>query len=822
MYNHKEIEPRWRQSWEDQGLFQKTYVDRNSNKKKNYLLFAFPYPSGEGLHVGHVESKTALDILARYKRMKGEDVFFPVGWDAFGLPAENYAIKTGVPPAETTKKAIKTFTRQIKEIGISYDWATEIATCHPEYYRWTQWIFIQMLKKGLAYKKKAPVNWCPSCKTVLANEQVVEGGCERCGTQVLQKDLEQWFAGITKYRDELISGLDQVDWPLYTKQKQLNWIGRSEGAQITFKIDGADDVLSVFTTAHDTIFGVTFMVLAPEHNLIAKYLQSKPAGFNYDEVNAYVEKTKTKLEEDRIINKEKSGVFTGMYAVNPANGKKVPVWTADYVLSGYGTGAIMAVPGHDDRDFDFAQKHGIPVEYLVEGLDFLSYSGEVKNNKSSYVMKNSGEFSGMNYEDGRKAILAKFEKEGVGEAKVEYRLRDWLVGRQRYWGPPLPVVYDPQGNPHPVKEEHLPWILPTDVDFKPTGESPLKDSKEFKERVERLYGKGWTPEYDTLDTFVDSSWYFLRYTDPRNTKEFASKEQMKQWLPVDFYMIGPEHTVLHLLYSRFFTKFLRDEGYLDFDEPFTMMRHQGMILGPDNKKMSKSKGNVITPDSVIEAYGADTLRVYEMFMGPIDADKPWNEAGVKGVRKFLDRIWRLVNNENPEGALADKIEMNSRPVESSDDLKRELHKLIKKVGTDIEILKYNTAISAFMEFLNKWERNVHGLGLEDMRSFVKLLAPFAPFISEEMWSLIGNQNGESVHKQSWPVFDEALSKDSQIKIIVQVNGKLRGDILIDASAVSNEAEIKSSAKEIAKAYLEDKEIIKEIYVQGKIVNFVVK
>lgn len=809
MYNHKEIEPKWKKSWEDQALFQKTYVDRNSERKKNYLLFAFAYPSGEGLHVGHVESKTALDIIARYKRMNGEDVFFPVGWDAFGLPAENYAIKTGVPPAETTKKAIKVFSRQIKDLAISYDWETEIATCHPEYYRWTQWIFIQMLKKGLAYKRKAPVNWCPSCKTVLANEQVVDGGCERCGTQVLQKELEQWFCGITKYKDELISGLDQVDWPVYTKNKQLQWIGRSEGAQINFKIDGTEDVLSVFTTAHDTIYGATFMVLAPEHKLIAKYLESKPAGFIYDEVNAYVEKTKTKMEEERVINKEKSGVFTGMYVVNPANGKKIPVWIADYVLSGYGTGAIMAVPGHDDRDFDFAEKHGLNIDYVVDGHDFLSYLGEVKNNKASYILKNSEEFNGMNFEEGRAAMLAKFEKEGFGEAKVEYRLRDWLVGRQRYWGAPLPVVYDPQGNPHPVKEEHLPWILPTDVDFKPTGESPLADSKEFKERVERLYGKGWTPEYDTLDTFVDSSWYFLRFTDPRNTECFADKEQMKKWLPVDFYMIGPEHTVLHLLYSRFFTKFLRDEGYLTFDEPFLKMRHQGMILGPDNKKMSKSKGNVINPDSVIEAYGADTLRVYEMFMGPIDADKPWSETGVKGIRRFLDRIWRMV-------------EMDKRPADSSEELKREIHKLIKKVGSDIESLKYNTAISALMEFLNKWERDSDSLSNQDVKVFVKLLAPFAPFIAEEMWALIGASKVESVHKQSWPLFDEELAKDSQIKVIVQVNGKLRGDFIVDASEVSNEDSMKALAKEKVKSYLGGKEILKEIYVSGKLVNFVVK
>jgi leucyl-tRNA synthetase len=811
MYNHKQIEPKWRDSWEKQGLFQKTYIDRDSKKKKNYLLFAFAYPSGEGLHVGHVESKTALDILARYKRMKGEDVFFPVGWDAFGLPAENYAIKTGVPPVETTKKAINTFKRQIKDLGISYDWQTEIATCHPEYYKWTQWIFIQMYNKGLAYRRMAPVNWCPSCQTVLANEQVVDGGCERCGTQVFQKDLEQWFCKITQYRDELISGLNQVDWPEYTKQKQLNWIGRSEGAQITFEIDGLNDSFKVFTTAHDTIYGATFMVLAPEHTLITKYLEEKPAGFNASEVDAYVQKTKTKLEEERIINKEKSGVFTGLYAINPVNGKKIPIWIADYVLSGYGTGAIMAVPGHDDRDLDFAQKHGIDVIYLVEGKEFVGYTGEIKNNRTSFIMKNSDEFNGMNYEEGRAAILSKLEKANKGEAKVEYRLRDWLIGRQRYWGAPIPMVYDPEGNVHPVKEEHLPWILPTDVDFKPTGESPLVNSKELKERVERLYGKGWTPEYDTLDTFVDSSWYFLRFPDPRNIDTFAAKEQIAKWLPVDFYMIGAEHTVLHLLYSRFFTKFLRDEGYFAFDEPFMKMRHQGMILGPDNKKMSKSKGNVINPDSVIEAHGADALRVYEMFMGPIDSDKPWSESGVRGVGKFLDRIWNLVNNENGEA--------KGKSVKSSVELEKELHKLIKKVSSDIESLKYNTAISAFMEFLNKWEKNPEGLDIDDLSKFIRLLAPFAPFITEEMWSFIGNV--ESVHKQTWPMFDEELAKDSQISIMIQVNGKLRGEVMVDASSISEDSIQKEALIKI-ESYLVGKEIAKVIYVPGKIMNFVVR
>lgn len=789
-------------SWEDAKLFQEVYDDPNlSPESKLYLLFAFAYPSGEGLHVGHVESKTALDILARYNRMNGKKVFFPVGWDAFGLPAENYAVKTGVPPAETTKKAIDTFKRQIKRVGISYDWETETATCDPDYYKWTQWLFLELYKAGKAYRGEAHVNWCPQDQTVLANEQVVDGKCERCGTQVVQKDMVQWMYKITDYKDELIEDLDQVDWPEFTKKRQINWIGKSQGAEIEFDVkDVEGEKLTVFTTRSDTIFGATFMVLAPEHPLVSQITTSE----NQDVVTAYQEKAQSKTEEERLINKEKTGVFTGGYAINPLNGKEIPVWISDYVLMGYGTGAIMAVPAHDERDFEFAKANNLEVIPVVESesSEELPFADEGK-------VINSAEFDGLTSAEFKKKIIEVLEQKGIGHAKTTYKLRDWLVSRQRYWGAPIPIVYDPEGNPHAVKKEHLPWMLPTDVDFNPTGESPLKSSKEFKERVEKLYGEGWTPEYDTMDTFVDSSWYYLRFTDPKNGEEFASKDQLNKLMPVDFYMIGPEHTVLHLLYSRFFTKFLRDQGYLNFDEPFMGMRHQGMILGPDNKKMSKSKGNVINPDIVIEEYGADTLRVYEMFMGPIDADKPWDTNGVAGVRRFLARIWSMANDP-----------AKSEASESTKDLENLLHKTIKKVNADIPELKFNTAIAKLMEFVNTWEKQGNALSKEDTVKLVKILAPFAPFISDEIYGLKSGE-AESIHLADWPEYSEELAKDDAVTVVVQVNGKVRAN-LENVSVDESEENIKEMAKEAAAKFLEGKEVVKTVFVPVKIVNFVVK
>jgi leucyl-tRNA synthetase len=818
IYNHQEIESKWQELWEKEALFQNSAKagENVDAADKMYLLFAFAYPSGSGLHVGHVESKTALDIMARYYRMHGKDVFFPVGWDAFGLPAENYAIKTGVPPATTTKDAINTFRRQIKRLGISYDWGNELATNHPGYYKWTQWLFLQMYKKGLAYQGMGMVNWCPSCQTVLANEQVVNGECERCGTKVVQKDLKQWYFKITQYQDELISGLDEVDWPEATKQQQLNWIGKSEGAKVAFKVvvsgKESQEALEVFTTAHDTIYGCTFMVVAPEHQLLKKYQKQIT---NWSQVESYLEEAKKKTELDRQIQKEKTGVkVEGIELINPVNGEKVPLFVADYVLGGYGTGAIMAVPGHDERDYEFAQKYELPVLYVTGGEAFVSY-GEIKQNRSAFKLKNSAEFNGQDFVEGRAGILAKLATGGQGHAQNQYKLRDWLISRQRYWGAPIPVVYDPEGNAHPVKEEHLPWTLPTDVEFKPTGESPLTHSKEFIERTEKLYGKGWRPEYDTMDTFVDSSWYFLRYVDSRNEAAFADKEQLKKWLPVDLYMIGPEHIVLHLLYSRFFTKFLRDEGYFKFNEPFMKMRHQGMILGPDGKKMSKSKGNVINPDEVIEKFGADTLRVYEMFMGPLEADKPWDVRAVAGVYRFLRRIFDLVK----------KADQAPGPKEGSDQVRRKLHQTIKKVTEDIPKLKFNTSIATMMEFVNEWEKG-GALEVADLDAFIKILAPFAPFLADELYANLKTRNpkSRSVHVENWPSWDEALVKVESIMIPVQINGKVRDQVEISTDQVKDQAVVITAAKQLEKIqpWLAGKQVVKEIYVSGKILNLVVK
>jgi leucyl-tRNA synthetase len=777
VYEHKRIEEKWLEKW---SRFAKVLRGR----EKLYLLFAFAYPSGAGLHVGHVESKTALDILARYYRMNGKEVFFPVGWDAFGLPAENYAIKTGVHPAETTKKAIDTFRRQIKRIGISYDWENEIATSHPEYYKWTQWLFLQLYNKGLAYKGLGKVNWCPSCVTVLANEQVVEGKCERCGAEVVQKDLEQWYFRITEYKDELISGLDQVDWPAATKQQQLNWIGKKEGVKIKFKFTASisQDYIECFTTRIDTVFGVSFVVAAPE--VVKEWMNQ---GWQAQQaVKEYVEKAFKKTEEERRVGeKEKTGVDTGLKVINPVNGREIPVWVADYVLMDVGTGQVMGVPAHDERDRAFALKFGLPIVEVIE--EKATEYGKLMN---------SGEFDGMSSEEAMEAIPAKFSE--VMEKTTTYKLRDWLISRQRYWGAPIPIVYDPEGKANQVKEEHLPWLLPTDVDFKPTGESPLKSSKEFVERTEALYGKGWRPEYDTIDTFVDSSWYYLRYTDARNKNEFASKSQLAKWMPVDFYMIGPEHIVLHLLYSRFFTKFLRDEGYLSFDEPFMKMRHQGMILGPDGRKMSKSKGNVIDPDEIIEQFGADTLRMYEMFMGPIEADKPWSTTSVQGVYRFLRRLHSLVV-EGEEG-------------ETQAGLKVKLNQTVKKVTEDVQNLKFNTAIAAMMELSNEWIGQV--MSREDKTVVTKILAPFAPFLAEELFEHLGGTT--SVHEQIWPVYDGMLVKSTKTKLVVQVNGKVRA-VVEGESAIETQSAAESMAheQESVKKWTKDKELVRSVFVSDK-------
>lgn len=829
IYHPQAIEEKWQAWWEEKHLFQQTErqsgerrqgesVNVDASADKMYFLIAFAYPSGSGLHVGHVESKTAMDIMARYYRMHGKQVFFPVGWDAFGLPAENYAIKTGVPPAETTVSAINEFRRQIKRIGISYDWANEIATSHPEYYKWTQWLFLQMYHKGLAYQGVGKVNWCPNDQTVLANEQVVNGECERCGAKVIQKELKQWYFKITQYQDELLSGLDSVDWPEPTKDHQRNWIGKKEGINITYQIENSGEKIICFTTRPDTNFGATFIVLAPEHSFARQVAETNP------EVAAYLEKAAGKSELDRQTEgKKKTGVFTGAYALNRLNGQRLPIWISDFVLGGFGTGAVVGVPGHDLRDFEFAQAMNLPVERVVVGTDgddsAITQVSQVQ--EEAGVMVNSGFLDGMEIQAAIPAMMDYLEEKGWGERVTSYKLRDWLISRQRYWGAPIPVVYDPEGKPHPVKEEHLPWMLPTDVDFNPTGESPLKSSQEFIERTERLYGKGWRPEYDTMDTFVDSSWYYLRYVDSRNREAFAAPDQLKSWLPVDLYMIGAEHTVLHLLYSRFFTKFLRDEGYLDFDEPFTKMRHQGMILGPDGKKMSKSKGNVINPDEVINKFGADTLRMYEMFMGPIDADKPWDTRAVAGVYRFLNRTYNLFNSWKSK-KVGEMEDSSSHSQRDADMLQRRFHHTIKKISEDIPKLKYNTAIAAMMELANAWEMSKVQPTENEVLSYAKALAPFAPFMAEEIWQEILGQT-DSVHLQSWPVWDETLIQAQEVTIPVQVNGKVRAQLVLGAEAVADQAAVLQQAKNLDKIqpWIAGKQLIKEIYIPGKILNLVV-
>ena len=829
-YNPLAFEKHWQSQWEKSALFQGT-TEEQLAKEKFFLLFAFAYPSGSGLHVGHVESMTALDILARYNRMQGKQVFFPVGWDAFGLPAENYAIKTGVPPAQTTKQAIKTFHGQIKRLAISYDWSSEIATCHPGYYRWTQWLFLQLHKQGLAYQGTGTVNWCPSCQTVLANEQVVDGVCERCGTAVVQKQMKQWYFKITQYQEELIAGLNQVDWPNATKQQQLNWIGKKTGITITYQVQTKSGEpageISCFTTRPDTNFGATFVVIAPEHPLALKVAKTVPS------VAQYLEKASHKTELERQQEgRTKTGVDTGLVAINQLTGNKLPIWVSDFVLAGFGTGAVVGVPGHDKRDFEFAQTFAIPVLRVVKAVDgdTTEITRIEQVQEAEGVMVNSGFLDGMDITQAIEVMMKYLEEKGWGERVTTYKLRDWLISRQRYWGAPIPIVYDPDGNAHPVKEEHLPWLLPTDVDFKPTGESPLCSSKEFIERTEKLYGKGWRPEFDTMDTFVDSSWYYLRYVSARDEHVFAEDSKLKHWLPVDFYMIGPEHIVLHLLYSRFFTKFLRDQGYLNFSEPFMKMRHQGMILGPDNKKMSKSKGNVINPDEVTEKFGADTLRTYEMFMGPIEADKPWDVRAVVGVYRFWQRFFNLVVASMEQAPPA--IQKN-RPIESSDmqlQVIRKLHKVVQKVTNDLPELKFNTAIAALMELVNTWEEQESVvLPLEQISVAIRVVAPLAPFLAEELYQRYLKLNATqaapqqwSVHQAVWPVADSSLAKEESIILPIQIGGKLRATLTLSADNTFSEAEVVERAlmlpdvqKWVTKASLK-----RAVYIHNKILSLV--
>lgn len=793
-YNPKEIEPKWQQKW----LAEKSFSPNENEQKRAYVLDMFPYPSGAGLHVGHPEGYTATDIFSRYTRMRGLEVLHPMGWDAFGLPAENYAIKTGVHPAESTATNIHTFRRQIQSLGFSYDWDREINTSSPEYYKWTQWLFTKMFEAGLVYRKKAKVNWCDGCQTVLANEQVEDGKCERSKDVVIQKDLEQWFFKITDYAEQLLDDLDTIDWPEPLKLMQKNWIGRSEGAELSFDVDSHDAQIAVFTTRPDTLFGATYMVLAPEHPLVQQITTEEQRA----QVAAYVEAASRKTDLERTgLGDQKTGVNTGAYAVNPANGDKIPVWIADYVLATYGTGAIMAVPAHDERDWEFAKQFELPLLQVVDcegSLEQSALTGEGK-------LINSGQFDGLDSQEAKQKIT---EHVG-GTLKTQYRLRDWLISRQRYWGAPIPIVYDPEGTPYAVREEHLPLLLPTDVDYQPKGTSPIGTSKSHRALAEKLYGKGWRFEVDTMDTFVCSSWYYLRFTDPKNTEHFASTEAMKRWLPVNMYVGGAEHAVLHLLYARFFHKALQDIGLIPKEvgrEPFQSLRNQGMILGEDNAKMSKSVGNVVNPDDVIEEYGADTLRMYEMFMGPFEETKPWNTASIKGVYRFLDRVWKAVH-ETKESATAN-------------GMSRHIHKTVKKVTADIEKFGFNTAISEMMIFLNKADyKSETGVDHDALKTFLTVLHPFAPHMTSELWEQV---YGGEIADQEWPSFDEAKTQDDVVTVAVQVAGKVRDTIEIAVDATEEEARALAEASANVQKHLEGKHVVKFIYVPGKIVNIVVK
>lgn len=817
MYDHKEIEAKWQKYWEENNLFRAD--DLETDKPKYYALDMFPYPSGAGLHVGHPEGYTATDIISRYKRMNGYNVLHPMGWDAFGLPAENYAIKMGTPPQETTDKNIQTFTKQVKSLGFSYDWEREINTSSPEYYKWTQWFFLFLYKNGLAYKKNAPVNWCNGCQTVLANEQVVDGECERCQSEVIQKKMSQWFFKITDFIEDngetsgLLSGLDKIDWPESTKISQRNWVGKSQGAEVDFKVfssvplegdtGGVEANIRVFTTRPDTLFGATYMVLAPEHPLVEKITTDEQKA----EVDKYVQTTIKKTElERREGEKEKTGASTGAFAINPVNGEKIPVWIADYVLMGYGTGAIMAVPGHDERDNEFAQAFDLKIVEVVEDIadPFQKAGGK---------MKNSDFLNGLSIEDSILKMIDWLVEKGVGERKTTYRLRDWLVSRQRYWGSPIPIIYCECCGEVPVPEKDLPVILPTDVDFKPTGESPLAISKSFHKVTCPKCGEPARRESDTMDTFVCSSWYFLRYTDPKNEQEFAKKELIKKWLPVDLYVGGAEHTVLHLLYSRFFTKALHKFGYINFDEPFQKLRHQGMILAEDGFKMSKSLGNVINPDEIVNTYGADTLRMYEMFMGPFEQAVSWNTKGLEGIYRFLQRIQRFY--EEVELEECDGSDCSHAP----EGLPQMVHKTIKKVTEDIDNFRFNTAISQMMIFMN-FTTKFNKIPRPAAEIFLKLISPFAPHIAEELWQKIGKEG--SIMQSDWPKHIEALTIDNEIELVIQVNGKVRDRLNASKDITKDEALEKAKAQPKIQEYLNGKELVKEIFVPGKLVNFVIK
>ncbi|MDT6375106.1 leucine--tRNA ligase [Enterococcus faecium] len=800
-YNHKEIEKKWQKYWAKTNTFN-THDD--PEKPKFYALDMFPYPSGQGLHVGHPEGYTATDILSRVKRSQGYNVLHPMGWDAFGLPAEQYALDTGNDPAEFTQKNIETFRRQINSLGFSYEWNREVNTTDPEYYKWTQWIFTKLYEKGLAYEAEVAVNWVPELGTVISNEEVIDGKSERGGYDVVRKPMRQWMLKITAYADRLLDDLELVDWPESIKEMQRNWIGRSVGANIEFKVAGTDKSYTVFTTRPDTLFGATYSVLAPELDLVREITTPEQKAA----VEAYIEETAKKSDLKRTdLAKEKTGVFTGAYAINPVNGKEIPIWIADYVLSSYGTGAIMAVPAHDERDFEFAQTFGLEILPVIEGGDVekAAYTEDGTHINSEFL-------DGMNKQEAIDKMNEWLEENGVGKKEVSYRLRDWLFSRQRYWGEPIPIIHWEDGTVTAVPEEELPLRLPKTKNIKPsgTGESPLANIEEWVNVVDPVTGKKGRRETNTMPQWAGSSWYYLRYIDPHNKKELADYEKLKRWLPVDIYIGGAEHAVLHLLYARFWHKFLYDIGVVPTKEPFQKLYNQGMILGENNEKMSKSRGNVVNPDDVVETYGADTLRMYEMFMGPLDASIAWSENGLEGSRKFLDRVWRLIVDENNK--------MRDRITTLNDGkLDKVYHQTVKKVTEDYENLHFNTAISQLMVFINEAYK-VDALPYEYIEGFVQLLAPIAPHMGEELWAILGNDGGISY--APWPTYDEAALVEDEVEVVFQVNGKVRAKSNVPRDLGKDELEKAALANEIVQEYIEGKTVRKVIAVPNKLVNIV--
>ncbi|MGM8365145.1 leucine--tRNA ligase [Virgibacillus sp. W0181] len=799
-YDHHEIEKKWQQFWLDNNTFK---TDAYSDKEKVYALDMFPYPSGSGLHVGHPEGYTATDIISRMKRMQGYEVLHPMGWDAFGLPAEQYALDTGNSPAAFTEKNIETFKRQIQELGFSYDWGREINTTDPNYYKWTQWIFTKLYEKGLAYMDEVNVNWCPALGTVLANEEVIDGKSERGNHPVVKKPMRQWVLKITAYADRLLEDLEELDWPESIKDMQRNWIGRSEGAEVTFTIAKHDKEFTVFTTRPDTLFGATYAVLAPEHPFVDMIVTDEQKTVVQD----YLDEMEKKTEIERTdLTKEKTGVFTGAYAINPVNGKEIPIWIADYVLMGYGTGAIMAVPAHDERDYVFATKFDLPIVEVVEGGDISTeaYIGDGKHVNSEFL-------DGLEKDEAITKMIEWLEENEKGNKEVTYRLRDWLFSRQRYWGEPIPVIHWEDGSMTVLPEEELPLVLPELTEIKPsgTGESPLANS-DWVNVVDPKTGMKGRRETNTMPQWAGSCWYYLRYIDPHNSEQLADPELLKQWLPVDIYIGGAEHAVLHLLYARFWHKFLYDIDVVPTKEPFTKLFNQGMILGSNNEKMSKSKGNVVNPDDIVSSHGADTLRLYEMFMGPLDADVAWSTNGLDGARRFLDRAWRLIIKD--DGSLSDKIVEHDVPT-----FNKIYHATVKKVTNDFENLHFNTAISQMMVFVNEGYK-ADEVSKSHIEGFVKMLYPIAPHLCEELWNRLGHE--DTITYEAWPVYDESSLVEDEVEVVVQIMGKVRAKINVPRDISKEALEAQALEDEKIQDWLQGKTIRKVIVVPGKLVNIV--